>query len=198
MGGIVSRSSGSKTTPLRNGADEEMWSHATSEKTVARLARLEAMAKVESTGAHVDEESVQHASNTINNGVRLAYSSVLAVKTREEARKLLAFIFTQALTKNPAKQIGGILFYDEETHAVVQVLEGPASNVRKLYNTISPDSRHTSVKKHAQCRSNLRVLQSLPPCRCDGSCMWTDAVGSLGTAGSGRWRLIRGCMRASG
>ena len=60
---------------------------------------------------------------------------------------MLTKIFTVALVKNPAKQIGGCLFYDEKMQVLVQVLEGPAQNVRALYSVISKDSRHTSVQK---------------------------------------------------
>jgi len=153
MGGMVSRGSSNKASKShRNGADEETWSLANSEKTVASLARLEALATVEAKGVTSTEFSEK-----INNGCRLAYASVLAVKSREEARALLAYIFTQALTTNPAKGIGGILFYDDETNAVVQVLEGPAKATRALYETISGDTRHTSVRKMWEIEIDSRL-----------------------------------------
>jgi hypothetical protein len=116
---------------------------------VASLARLEAMANVEAQndtegsqaeGRHDNEE-------VLENGCRLGYSSVMVVNSRAEAQALLANIFTLALMRNPLKEIGGMLFYDEETHAIVQVLEGPAIAVRELFHEkIAKDSRHTSVK----------------------------------------------------
>jgi len=132
--------------PRRNDNDAEVWSQATSAATVASVARLEALANVEAQNAGVqapestDEEFSKH-------GCRLGYSSVLAVKSREEAQSLLASIFTVALMRNPLKEIGGMLFYDEQTNAIVQVLEGPAVAVRELfYEKIASDTRHTAVK----------------------------------------------------
>eukprot|EP00966_Prymnesium_polylepis_P053364 1234132-Prymnesium_polylepis.1 len=125
-----------------------------SEETVASLARLEALAAVEArndtepaqghTGAPAQAEDAD--TEFRKHGCRLGYSSVLAVKSVDEAQSLLAHIFTVALTLNPLKEIGGMLFYDENTNAIVQVLEGPAVAVRDLYQKIAADTRHTSVK----------------------------------------------------
>lgn len=115
---------------------------ATSAATIASVARLEAMA---SLAAH--NEEISSDEDFLNQGCRLGYSSVLTSKTDDEAQALLAHIFTVALTRNPEKEIGGMLFYDEQTNALVQVLEGPALAVRELfYQKIQGDPRHTSVK----------------------------------------------------
>ena len=123
---------------------------ASSDETIASLARLEALAKVESTVQNVVEGAPAQAEDADtdfrNHGCRLGYSSLLAVKSADEAQSLLAHIFTVALTRNPLKEIGGMLFYDETTNAVVQVLEGPAVAVRDLFQKIENDARHTSVK----------------------------------------------------
>ena len=101
----------------RNGASDKVWNHARSEGTVGSLARLEALANVaaqvgaEDGGEHVAEEAINGP------GCRLAYSSVLVVKDSKDAQSLLAHIFTIALTRNPLKEIGGMLFYDEKTCA---------------------------------------------------------------------------------
>ena len=101
------------------------------------------MANIPADKAHQDEAGAEE----LVDGCRLAYSSVLVSKTQKEAQAFLAHIFTEALTKNPAKKIGGMLFYDEQTSAVVQVLEGPAHAVRSLFHEkISRDRRHTAVK----------------------------------------------------
>jgi len=110
-------------------------------ETIASRARLEALAKLPISGDTDSNPGV-----AIQDGCRIAYSSVLASETREEAQALLARIFTQALTQNPRAEIGGMLFYDEKTSALVQVLEGPATAVRTLYHQkIKLDPRHTSV-----------------------------------------------------
>ena len=124
---------------------DEVWHTSDSQTTVASVARLEALAQVQAdSGAEpvgTDETSLGP------DGCRLAYSSVLNVKSSSEAQVLLAHIFTQALTKNPPREIGGILYYDEKTSALVQVLEGPAGVTRALFNEkIKLDPRHTSVK----------------------------------------------------
>lgn len=121
--------------------------NAKSKATVASLARLEAVAHVEAKHAADGESTSTDPEHKLTDGCRLAYSSVLAVKTNKEAQALLATVFMQALDKNPKAGIGGILFYDEQTSALVQVLEGPASAVRTLYNDkIKLDKRHTAVK----------------------------------------------------
>ena len=126
---------------------DHVWQHARSDGTIASVARLEALANVaaqggqEADGEHADEELINGP------GCRIGYSSVLVVKNRTEATELLAHIFTTALTRNPLKEIGGMLYYDEKTDAIVQVLEGPATAVRDLfYRVILKDNRHTSVK----------------------------------------------------
>lgn len=113
--------------------------------TVASVARLEAVAAVDAKH-HADNPQAADGANDLVDGCRLAYSSVLVAPTRKDAQALLAHIFTQALTNNPAKSIGGILFYDEATSALVQVLEGPAASTRALFQVIKADPRHTSVK----------------------------------------------------
>ena len=146
MGGGLSTPRKSKAQPetQRNGATNDVWSHATSQATVASLARLEALANVAAQNNEVTDVSDE---DVLSSGCRLGYSSVLAVKTRDEAQALLASVFTVALLRNPEKEIGGMLFYDEQTNAIVQVLEGPAAAVRDLfYQKIKADPRHTSVK----------------------------------------------------
>ena len=120
-------------------------------ETVASRARLEALANLESTmTAELDQLTAPDSATTESPAIelcRLAYSSVLVAANTAEAQKLLAVIFTQALTKNPPRQIGGILFYDEKTSVVVQVLEGPAATVRGLYHDhIKRDKRHAELK----------------------------------------------------
>ena len=146
MGSVASSCGAAEPAkPLRNGAGAEIWSHATSKSTIASLARLEAMANVTTTidGPDGSDHSVAQETGCR----RMAYSSVLAIKKREEAQALLAHIFTQALTNNPSMGIGGMLFYDEKESAIVQVLEGPAAAVSALFNDrIKHDPRHTHVK----------------------------------------------------
>jgi len=104
------------------------------------MANVEAQTNAVVTPTSDDAEFQKH-------GCRLSYSSVLAAHSHEEAQTLLAQIFTIALLRNPEKEIGGMLFYDEKTNAIVQVLEGPAPAVRDLfYKKIEGDSRHTAVK----------------------------------------------------
>ena len=144
MGSACSR----QVSPRADDDDDVMeWHASDSETTVAAVARLEALASVQAN-TEGDTETPGTDENTLGpDGCRLAYSSVLAVKSSSEAQTLLAHVFTQALTKNPPKEIGGILFYDEKTSALVQVLEGPAAAVRSLFNEkIKLDPRHTSVK----------------------------------------------------
>jgi len=146
----------SRGTPRRQTeaptTEDASWHHATSQTTVASIARLEAVANTEAQAlaneaAKLDSLDICDGTEKLTDGCRLAYSSVLNVSSAKEAQTLLARIFTVALTKNPPKQIGGTLFYDEKTSALVQVLEGPASAVRSLYhNKIKLDPRHTSVK----------------------------------------------------
>ena len=143
MGCGASKNGASPSDGLRNNADAKIWSSARSVETVASVARLEALANLEAQ----NNPEVAKTEEFAKHGCRLAYSSVLAVKTREEAQNLLAHIFTIALTCNPSKEIGGMLFYDEKTNGIVQVLEGPATHVRDLfYQKIMKDSRHTAVK----------------------------------------------------
>jgi len=114
------------------------------DKTVASRARLEALANVQ---AKMNASTATDSDEVLANGCRLAYSSALNASSDQEAQALLAGVFTQALTKNPPKQIGGMLFYDEQTHVCVQVLEGPALAVRALYHEkIKKDDRHNSVR----------------------------------------------------
>lgn len=140
MGAGVSRCVSKCSPPRRAG----QWNTATSDVTVASLARLEALANVGSVeNAKMNKADLEK----IADGCRLAYSSVLHVKSAAEAQDLLALVFTQALNNNPKQGIGGILFYDEQSAALVQVLEGPSSAVRTLYHEkIKLDPRHTSVK----------------------------------------------------
>ena len=142
--------------PRRNGADDEVWNHARSEVTVAALARMEAVAQLAgmvSTPDMDEEAEYEQKQAALNGGFkmrlrRLAYSSVLNARSRADAQRMLTNIFTQALLDNPRKQIGGILFYDEQTNAIVQVLEGPVFAIRALYHQhIARDTRHTNVKK---------------------------------------------------
>ena len=143
MGCGASKNGASASQGLRNNANAKIWQSATSVETVASVARLEALANLEAQ----NNPQVAQTEEFAKHGCRLAYSSVLAVKTRQEAQTLLAHIFTIALTRNPAKEIGGMLFYDEKTNGVVQVLEGPATHVRDLfYQAIMKDTRHTAVK----------------------------------------------------
>ena len=61
---------------------------------------------------------------------------------------LLTEIFVTSLRDNPAKKIGGILYFDEESYSIVQVIEGPTCVVRALFHErIYRDTRHTAVKK---------------------------------------------------
>lgn len=113
---------------------------------MASIARLEAQANVEAQN-NPEVERDRDDAEFAEHGCRLAYSSYLAVSNREEAKQLLAAIFTTALLRNPAKAIGGMLFYDEATSCIVQVLEGPAQVTRELFSKIEVDPRHTSVKK---------------------------------------------------
>ena len=113
---------------------------------LSSLARLEALANVEQHKTSAEAESAPEGV-ALTDGCRIAYSSVLVAKSPEEAQALLARIFTQALTNNPRLEVGGVLFYDETTSALVQVLEGPASAVHTLFHEkIKPDPRHDSVK----------------------------------------------------
>jgi len=138
------------------GANEERREADVGHPNIAALARLEAMANVaamKSTTSDKDDTSAtgvgedeQVESRKITNGCRLAYSSLLVTKEGEDPQALLAKIFTHALTNNPLMHIGGILFYDDKTNAVVQVLEGPADDVRTLYQKITRDPRHTSLR----------------------------------------------------
>lgn len=70
-------------------------------ETIASRARLEALANLPFSGDTDSNPGV-----AIEDGCRIAYSSVLASETREEAQALLARIFTQALTQNPRAEIG--------------------------------------------------------------------------------------------
>mmetsp|Transcript_12830 Transcript_12830/g.34123 ORF Transcript_12830/g.34123 Transcript_12830/m.34123 type:complete len:278 (+) Transcript_12830:92-925(+) len=148
MGGGASKSkkSAPESDRRRNDAPPQVWRQATSSATIASIARLEAVANVEAQNKD-NIDPLENDEDFVKHGCRLAYSSALAVSTREEAQKLLAQIFTLALTRNPEKGIGGMLFYDEKTNAIVQVLEGPAPAVRSLfYDKIIGDTRHTAVK----------------------------------------------------
>ena len=138
----------------RNGAPDEIWERATSEMAIAAQARLEALASVSSTDPERDaqpEEASADGDDVLAYRMRLrrlCYSSVLTAHTPEGAKVVLTRIFMQALLNNPKKQIGGILFYDEQTGAIVQVIEGPAHHVRTLFHgRILRDPRHTSVRK---------------------------------------------------
>ena len=142
--------------PRRNYADDDVWDASNSDATVASLARLEAMAAVGAPSDSVSDAREDDAlGRTLDHGPqmrprlrRLAYASVLCSKSRQEAQQLLATIFTIAMIKNPERQVGGILFYDEQTNALVQVLEGPAFAVRSLfYQRIMRDRRHTNVRR---------------------------------------------------
>jgi len=148
MGGGASKSkkSAPESDRRRNDAPPQVWRQATSSATIASIARLEAVANAEAQNKD-NIDPLENDEDFVKHGCRLAYSSALAVSTREEAQKLLAQIFTLALTRNPEKGIGGMLFYDEKTNAIVQVLEGPAPAVRSLfYDKIIGDTRHTAVK----------------------------------------------------
>lgn len=126
--------------------DSDASNHA-SAQTVASVARLEALANLEAEKNAAADKSGGEDAQKLTDGCRLAYSSILAVESAMEAQKLLASVFTHALTNNPKLHIGGILFYDEKTTALVQVLEGPAEAVRTLYHQkIKMDMRHTSAK----------------------------------------------------
>ena len=153
------------SVPRRNGAPEELWAHATSSATVAAKTKLEEQAslatkldmelqaKRQQQPEEVQElqERAQAADVVVGFKAklrRLAYSSVLNAGSREQANSLLSAILAQALRNNPKERICGILFYDEETRVLVQVLEGPSFAVRSLYyQRILRDTRHTAVRR---------------------------------------------------
>merc|ERR1719163_1078311 len=62
-----------------------------------------------------------------------------------------------AIVTNPKLGIGGALFLNPRTLMVLQALEGPAANVRTLYERIAKDPRHTACKtvseKAVRCRT---------------------------------------------
>ena len=145
-----SESSANPPPPRRNGAPDHIWEHATSDLTIAAGARLEALASVSSDPDEQPEESATEGDMLVYRMRlrRLCYSSVLTAVTPEGAKAILTKIFMHALINNPKKQIGGILFYDEQTGAIVQVIEGPFHHVRTLfYGRILRDPRHTKVRK---------------------------------------------------
>ena len=94
------------------------WHEPDSTATTNALAKLEQLASslqkdalTESTGAPMEA------------GCRLAYASVLAVKNQGDAQKVIANVITHSLTANQKREVGGKLFYSEQTGALVQVLE---------------------------------------------------------------------------
>lgn len=131
---------------LRNGANDQIWKAAHSEATM--LARRNLESTIAPFG---EEESFsdEHDANTDplvekmprarglmatdTSSVaspprprsvqlcRIGYSSVLVASSAAVAQAWLATIFTQALQHNSANGIGGALFFDETTCALVQV-----------------------------------------------------------------------------
>ncbi len=61
--------------------------------------------------------------------------------TTADHRRLLS----QSRANNAARAIGGMLLYAETTGEYLQVLEGPAEEVRALYRKIAADVRHHNV-----------------------------------------------------
>lgn len=136
------------------------WDGAASANTIASVARLEAVANVEAK-KNASADQAADGNEQLVDHCRIAYSSVLNVTSAREAQELLARVFTQALTNNPRQGIGGILFYDEQTSALVQVLEGPSSAVRALFHEkIKLDPRHTSVKLLWDVAAETRQYES--------------------------------------
>ena len=81
--------------------------------------------------------------------LRLTYASVLETNCevgeahfRSSHAELVAKIVISSLKNNPSRGLGGMLFFDSRTHAIVQVLEGPELAVRALWQTILADRRH--------------------------------------------------------
>ena len=121
----------------RNGADAEMWALAHSDAMIAAKARLEALASLSSETPPDKVREHQLEENPLGYQLRLrrlAYSSVMSYKSPAEAHKAFTNIFTTALVQNKYQLIGGILYYDEASGALVQVLEGPAAAVSNLFH----------------------------------------------------------------
>ena len=157
----------------RNGAADEVWDHAIDEKTLAATARLAQTAMLAAVvsqsrtvtqGSH-DGQGTQEARRRARFSVpllamarlprpatprmcRFAYSSVLNATSMAHAEHLLSEVLVVSLRDNPARRVGGILYFDDESYSIVQVLEGPTFVVRALfYDRIHHDRRHTAVKK---------------------------------------------------
>eukprot|EP00316_Scyphosphaera_apsteinii_P020261 CAMPEP_0119316066 /NCGR_PEP_ID=MMETSP1333-20130426/38398_1 /TAXON_ID=418940 /ORGANISM="Scyphosphaera apsteinii, Strain RCC1455" /LENGTH=358 /DNA_ID=CAMNT_0007321611 /DNA_START=60 /DNA_END=1136 /DNA_ORIENTATION=- len=77
--------------------------------------------------------------------MRLSYSSQLAAKTPEEAQQILASIFAQSLRNNPAREIGGVLYFDPNNVGITQILEGTERELEALFQVISRDPRHFAL-----------------------------------------------------
>jgi len=140
----------------RNGAADEVWDHAIDEKTLAATARLAQMAMLAASsvsqsrtgtpGSH-DCQGTQEAPKRTRFVVpllrlprpaaprmcRFAYSSVLNATSMAHAEHILSEVLVVSLRDNPARRIGGILYFDDESYSVVQVLEGPTFIVRALF-----------------------------------------------------------------
>mmetsp|Transcript_19052 Transcript_19052/g.23374 ORF Transcript_19052/g.23374 Transcript_19052/m.23374 type:complete len:288 (-) Transcript_19052:368-1231(-) len=77
---------------------------------------------------------------------RLIYKSKLRVNENSgSADDLLNQILFKAIRKNPSKRISGMLYFNRQSMAIIQVLEGPTANVQELYKVIEQDPRHDEV-----------------------------------------------------
>ncbi len=84
---------------------------------------------------------------------QLAYQSVLKSEIDET---VVAEILQYANRRNPTLDITGMLVYHQRRF--VQLLEGPATNVRALYTRIEQDARHHSVRLCAERMSDERSV----------------------------------------
>ncbi len=73
--------------------------------------------------------------------VRLIYASRVNIRDKAED---ISDIYTQSLKNNTLKNITGFLCYDE--HYFLQLLEGPRTDLNKLYIKILKDTRHEHVE----------------------------------------------------
>lgn len=115
--------------------------------------------------------------------IRLVYHSKLTPPDKFVGKegKLVEAIRVKAAKVNAQCEISGVLLYNEDSHELIQALEGQEGKVLALFDKIKADSRHTDVK--------VQVQETI----CDRSfAAWGMLKGS-----SALWKIVKQTLPAS-
>lgn len=102
--------------------------------------------------------------------LRIVFQSCLvALLSNGREHEVVQSICERAHASNQESHISAVLFFDPENLVMVQIMEGLAMNVHKLYETIYKDRRHDRVEM------KFRRWIDTAPCRPNGMHFGTAA-----------------------